>query len=165
MNYKELIDETYTGGNHIFGFVLMDDIRKYDSVSGVERYEIVGYPTDYMVRCSDVMSVYVRSNDSKQSWVTQHQLDGLKNGSMTLGSVSCSNELPDDVGFGYSIKAIDAALSVFLAMDISIRNVAFHFPDIDAPLILSISNASVHRSGPEWGILICSCDIIEEVFI
>jgi hypothetical protein len=164
MNLKELVDEIYTGGDHIIGFVLMDDIRKFDLDNGVTRYCIRGFPTDYVVRCSNVLTVFANNETSQRLWTNQTSFNKHDDVESTLGSESCPVELPNDVNFGYNLDSIKAALSIFTSMNIQENRVTFHFPDIDAPLVLTISEISHRRSGPEWGILICSCDVIQGEF-
>lgn len=161
MDLEELIDEIYTGGDHIIGFVLMDDIRKFDSDNGVIRHCMRGFPTDYAVRCSNVLTVFADTETSRLLWTKQTSLDEHSNDKSVLGSESCPVELPNDVNFGYRIDSINAALSIFASMNVQVDRVTFRFPDIDAPLVLTISETSHRRSGPEWGVLICSCDVLQ----
>lgn len=127
MNYEELSENLFTGGCHIFGYVKMDVIHEFDRDHDVKRHLVHGYPTDYMVRDSDVMTM-----------------------------------LGGDTDFGYKINHVEAAISILKLMNINKRDVIFHFPDKDAPLILTINCSSSTRIGLEWGILICSCDVEPE---
>ena len=128
MDYKELADELYTGGHNTIGFVLMEDMRKFDSTHGITRRTVHEYPTSYSIRDSNVLSMS-----------------------------------SDDVDFGYKVETIQASISIFKSLGVIDRDVLFHFPDKNAPLVLTdISSSQSTRIGAEWGILICSCDVEPE---
>lgn len=57
MNYEELYKNVFTGGDRVIGFVGMSEMREFDRDHDVRRHIIREYPTSYVIRDSDVMSM------------------------------------------------------------------------------------------------------------
>lgn len=67
----------------------------------------------------------------------------------------------DDIMYAYDKNIIEKAVSILNAMGISKDDIIFHFPNKDAPLIITIDYDTYSHLGTKWGIIMCSCDIDE----